>query len=38
VPRLAPPRLRGIEHRQHDLPILFGHLRQHGRPPLPTTQ
>ena len=38
VPWLASPGLRGVEHRKHDLPFFLGYLRQHGRPPLPTTQ
>jgi len=35
VSGFAPFRLCGVEHLQHDLPICFRHLRQHGRPPMP---
>jgi hypothetical protein len=34
VPGLAAPRLRRVEHLQHDGPIVLCHSRQHGRLPV----
>jgi hypothetical protein len=34
VPGFATAGLCHVEHRKRKRPILFGHLRQHGRPPI----